>query len=116
MIQKETVVQVIDNTGAKLARCIGLYSCGSVASTGDLIRVTLISVKPNSKVKKGEVHKARVVRTVADQVLPNGGRISFDSNAVVLVNEKLEPIGTRITGVVTRKVPANLRAIAGGLI
>jgi large subunit ribosomal protein L14 len=114
MIQKETVLKVIDNSGAKEARCFCVY-IGSFAKVGDKIMVSIQSAIPRGKVKKGEKYKAIVVRTRSLIRRRRGDQISFTENAVVLINEKGEPVGTRIAGLVPREVPQNIRSLAAGV-
>ena len=106
MIQVETRLQVADNSGAKQVQCIKVLggSRKKVASVGDIIVITVKQAIPNSKVKKGEIFKAVVVRTASDINRNDGTTIRFDDNAVVLINSKEEPIGTRIFGPVTREL------------
>jgi large subunit ribosomal protein L14 len=106
MIQQETTLDVADNSGAKLVQCIKVLggSKRRVASVGDIIVVSIKDAIPNGKVKKGDVAKAVIVRTVADVQRADGSTIRFDKNAAVLVNNQGEPIGTRIFGPVTREL------------
>jgi len=108
MIQQETTLDVADNSGAKLVQCIKVLggSKRRVASVGDIIVVSVKDAIPNGKVKKGDVVKAVIVRTVADVKRLDGSVIRFDKNAAVLVNNQGEPIGTRIFGPVTRELRA----------
>ena len=97
MIQMQSNLDVADNTGARSVQCIKVLggSKRRYANTGDIIKVT---------VKKGEVYSAVVVRTAKGVRRPDGSSICFDGNAAVLLNNKLEPIGTRIFGPVTREL------------
>lgn len=106
MIQQETNLDVADNSGAKRVQCIKVLggSKRRVASVGDIIVVSVKDAIPNGKVKKGDVVKAVIVRTVADVKRLDGSAIRFDKNAAVLVNNQGEPIGTRIFGPVTREL------------
>ncbi len=106
MIQQETTLDVADNSGAKLVQCIKVLggSKRRVASVGDIIVVSVKDAIPNGKVKKGDVVKAVIVRTVSDVKRVDGSVIRFDKNAAVLVNNQGEPIGTRIFGPVTREL------------
>ncbi len=106
MIQSETRLTVADNSGAKELYCIKVLggSRRRYASIGDIIVVTVKEALPNAKVKKGEILKAVVVRTAKGVRRPDGSLIKFDGNAAVLLNTKLEPIGTRIFGPVTREL------------
>jgi large subunit ribosomal protein L14 len=106
MIQNHTECLVADNTGAKRVECIKVLggSKRRYAGVGDLIVITVKDAIPKGKVKKGSVHKAVVVRTKKEIFRDDGSKIQFDSNAVVLTDEKGEPIGTRIFGPVTREL------------
>ena len=106
MIQVQTELLVADNTGAKRVECIKVLggSKRRYASVGDLIVVSVKDALPKGKVKKGSVHKAVVVRTKYSIFRNDGSAVKFDNNAVVLTDEKGEPIGTRIFGPVTREL------------
>ncbi|HCU06788.1 MAG TPA: 50S ribosomal protein L14 [Holosporales bacterium] len=106
MIQVETRLSVADNSGAKEVLCIKVLggSKRRYASVGDVIVVSIKEAAPRSKVKKGEVQRAVVVRTRQALNRADGSRIQFDRNAAVLVDKKGEPIGTRIFGPVTREL------------
>jgi large subunit ribosomal protein L14 len=106
MIQTETRLEVADNTGAQEVLCIKVLggSKRRYAGIGDLIKVTVKRVQPRGRVKKGEIYSAVVVRTAKGVRRSDGSLIKFDGNAVVLLNNKLEPIGTRIFGPVTREL------------
>lgn len=108
MIQPETKLQVADNSGAKKLYCIKVLggSKRRYASVGDIIVVSVKEALPNSKVKKGEVLKAVVVRTAKEVARPDGSQIRFDDNSAVLINSAGEPIGTRIFGPVARELRA----------
>ncbi len=108
MIQQETRLDVADNSGAKEVQCIKVLggTRRRVASVGDTIVITVKEAIPNGKVKKGDVLKAVIVRTVADVNRVDGSTIRFDKNAAVLINNQGEPIGTRIFGPVTRELRA----------
>ncbi len=108
MIQNHTELTVADNTGAKRVECIKVIggSKRRYAGVGDLIVITVKDAIPKGKVKKGSVHRAVVVRTRKEIFRDDGSKIQFDSNAVVLTDEKGEPIGTRIFGPVTRELRA----------
>jgi len=95
-----------DNSGARELMCIKVLggSKRRYASVGDVIKVSIRDAIPRSKVKKGEVYNAVVVRTAKGVRRPDGSLIRFDDNAAVLLNNKLEPIGTRIFGPVTREL------------
>ncbi|WP_158898475.1 50S ribosomal protein L14 [Burkholderia sp. L27(2015)] len=106
MIQTETRLEVADNTGAREVLCIKVLggSKRRYASIGDIIKVSIKEATPRGRVKKGEIYNAVVVRTAKGVRRPDGSLIKFDSNAAVLLNNKLEPIGTRIFGPVTREL------------
>ena len=106
MIQTETRLEVADNTGAREVMCIkGLGgSKRRYANIGDIIKVTVKEATPRGRVKKGEIYNAVVVRTAKGVRRQDGSLIKFDGNAAVLLNTKLEPIGTRIFGPVTREL------------
>jgi len=108
MIQMQTALDVADNSGAKKVMCIKVLggSKRRYASVGDIIVVSVKEAIPNSKVKKGEVHKAVVVRTCKELGRPDGTYIRFDENSAVLINAQGEPIGTRIFGPVARELRA----------
>ncbi len=108
MIQSETVLDVADNSGAKKVYCIKVLggSRRRYASVGDIIVVSIREAIPNSKVKKGEVARAVVVRTAKEIARPDGTYIRFDGNSAVLINKENEPIGTRIFGPVARELRA----------
>ena len=106
MLQQESFLVAADNSGARLMQVIQVK--GSTyrryANVGDVIKVTIKDAIPRGKVKKGEVHDAVVVRTKHPIRRADGSAIRFDSNAAVLLTNKLEPIGTRIFGPVTREL------------
>tara|TARA_B110000438_G_C15676450_1_gene590405 strand:- start:113 stop:481 length:369 start_codon:yes stop_codon:yes gene_type:complete len=106
MIQVQTELTVADNTGAKRVECIKVLggSKRRYASIGDLIVISVKDAIPNGKVKKGTVHKAVVVRTRKAIYRNDGSSVKFDNNAVVITDEKGEPVGTRIFGPVTREL------------
>ncbi len=106
MIQMRTVLDAADNSGARSLKCIKVLggSKRRYARIGDVIKVSISDAIPRGKVKKGEVYDAVVVRTRSGVRRPDGSIIRFDSNAAVLLNNKLEPIGTRIFGPVTREL------------
>ncbi|MED5579835.1 MAG: 50S ribosomal protein L14 [Nitrospinota bacterium] len=106
MIQVQTVCGVADNSGAKRAQCIKVLggSKRRYASIGDVIVVSIKEAVPNSNVKKGEVRRAVVVRTAKEIGREDGTCIKFDDNAVVIINEVREPVGTRIFGPVAREL------------
>ena len=108
MIQMQTKLNVADNSGAKEVMCIKVIggSKKRYASIGDIIIVSIREALPNAKVKKGEVAKAVVVRTIHKLRRPDGSYIRFDDNSAVLINAAKEPIGTRIFGPVARELRA----------
>src|SRR5690348_7352492 len=106
MIQMQSTLAAADNSGAKELMCIKVLggSKRRYASIGDVIKVSVRDAIPRGKVKKGEVYNAVVVRTAKGVRRSDGSLIRFDGNAAVLLNNKLEPIGTRIFGPVTREL------------
>ena len=106
MTQMQTLLDVADNTGARSVMCIKVLggSKRRYANIGDVIKVTIKECAPRGRVKKGEVYSAVVVRTAKGLRRGDGSAIKFDNNAAVLLNAKLEPIGTRIFGPVTREL------------
>lgn len=106
MIQIKSVLDVADNSGARRVMCIKALggSKRRYANVGDVIKVAVKEVIPDGKVKKGEVLNAVVVRTKKGVRRSDGAVIRFDSNAVVLLNAQLQPIGTRVFGPVTREL------------
>ena len=106
MIQIQTELEVADNTGAKRIECIKVLggSKRRYASIGDVIVVSIKDCAPKGKVKKGDVHKAVIVRTRKQIFRKDGSAIKFDTNAAVLIAANNEPIGTRIFGPVTREL------------
>ena len=106
MIQVQTTCGVADNSGAKRAQCIKVLggSKRKYASIGDVIVVSIKEAVPNSNVKKGEVRRAVVVRTAKEIGRDDGTCIKIDDNAVVIINEVREPVGTRIFGPVAREL------------
>ena len=109
MIQMRAVLDAADNSGARRVQCIkGLGgSKRRYAGVGDIIKVSVKDAIPRGKVKKGEVYNAVVVRTRKGVRRKDGSLIRFDGNAAVLLNARLEPIGTRIFGPVTRELRTN---------
>ena len=106
MIQSESNLEVADNSGARRVQCIRILG-GSKrrwASVGDVIVVTVKEAIPRGRVKKGDIHKAVIVRTAKEIRRDDGSTIRFDNNAAVLINKQREPIGTRIFGPVTREL------------
>ena len=108
MIQMQTMLDASDNSGAKRLCCIKVLggSRRRYAGVGDIIVVSVKEAIPNGKVKKGDVHKAVVVRTVKEIGRADGSFLRFDQNSAVLVNPQGEPIGTRIFGPVARELRA----------
>lgn len=106
MIQMQTTLAAADNSGARELMCIKVLggSKRRYAHIGDVIKVSVREAIPRGKVKKGEVYDAVVVRTAFGVRRPDGSLIRFEGNAAVLLNNKLEPIGTRIFGPVTREL------------
>ena len=108
MIQTQTKLRVADNSGAKVLLCIKVLggSKRRYASVGDVIVTSVKEAIPNSKVKKGEVMRAVIVRTKKEIARKDGSYIKFDDNSAVLVNQQNEPLGTRIFGPVARELRA----------
>ncbi len=106
MIQMQTLLNAADNSGAKKVQCIKVLggSRRRYAGIGDIIKVSVKDAIPRGKVKKGEIYNAVVVRTRKGVRRSDGSAIRFDSNAAVILNAKMEPIGTRIFGPVTREL------------
>ena len=106
MIQQESILDVADNSGARKVMCIKVLggSRRRYASVGDEIVVSVKEAIPNSKVKKGDLHRAVVVRTAKEISRGDGSFIRFDNNSAVLINQQKEPIGNRIFGPVAREL------------
>jgi large subunit ribosomal protein L14 len=106
MIQVQSRLDVADNSGAKEVMCIKVLggSKRKYASVGDIIVVSIKDAMPRGKVKKGDVHRAVIVRTRQSIKRPDGSEIQFDQNAAVIINKQGEPIGSRIFGPVTREL------------
>lgn len=106
MIQQETVLKVADNSGAKVVKCIKVLggSRRRYAGLGDVIVLSVKSAIPHSDVKKGSLHRGVIVRTKKAVRRPDGSYVRFGDNAVVLINEIMEPKGTRIFGPVAREL------------
>jgi large subunit ribosomal protein L14 len=106
MIQMQTLLSVADNTGARSVMCIKVLggSKRRYAGIGDIVKVSVRDAAPRGRVKKGEIFAAVIVRTAKGVRRSDGSLIRFDSNAAVLLNNKMEPIGTRIFGPVTREL------------
>lgn len=108
MIQMQSTMEVADNSGARKVQCIKVLggSHRNIASVGDVIVVSVKEAIPRGKVKKGEVHRAVIVRTAKEVKRADGTAIRFDKNAAVLLTKQNEPIGTRIFGPVVRELRA----------
>ena len=108
MIQAHSMLDAADNSGAKRLQCIKVLggTRRKYASLGDVIVVSIKEALPTSKVKKGSIARAVVVRTKKGVGRPDGSYIRFDANSAVLIDEQLEPIGTRIFGPVARELRA----------
>ena len=108
MIQMQTTLGVADNSGARKLVCVKVLggSKRKYATIGDVVTVTVREAMPNSKVKKGDIARAVIVRTAKEIARPDGSYIRFDGNSAVLVNAQNEPIGTRIFGPVARELRA----------
>ena len=106
MIQMQTMLKVTDNSGGREAMCVKVLGSSKrrYAGIGDIIKVTIKSAIPNGKIKKGEVFLALVVRTKDGVRRSDGSLIRFDDNAVVLLNNQMQPLGTRVFGPVTREL------------
>lgn len=106
MIQMQSMLEVADNSGARRVQCIKVLggSKRRYAGIGDIIKITIKEAIPNSRVKKGDVYNAVVVRTRKGVRRSDGSLIRFDKNAAVLLNAQHQPIGTRIFGPVTREL------------
>ena len=106
MIQMQSNLSVADNSGARRVQCIKVLggSKRRYAGVGDIIKVSIKEAIPNSRVKKGDVYQAGVVRTKHGVRRTDGSRIRFDSNAAVLLNAQFKPVGTRLFGPVTREL------------
>ena len=106
MIQMQSYLDAADNSGAKELMCIKVLggSKRRYANIGDIIKVSIKEAAPRGRVKKGDVYNAVVVRTAKGVRRPDGSLVKFDGNAAVLLNNKFEPIGTRIFGPVTREL------------
>ncbi len=108
MIQTETRLRVADNSGAKVVSCIKVLggSKRRYATVGDVIIVSVKEAVPNSKVKKGDVVRAVIVRTAKEIRRSDGSYIKFDENSAVIISDQMEPVGTRIFGPVARELRA----------
>ncbi|AFP84194.1 ribosomal protein L14 [Candidatus Carsonella ruddii HT isolate Thao2000] len=109
MIQEQTLLKIIDNSGARIAKCIKVLNGSKkiYAKIGDLIKVVIKSSNINSKIKKGQVLKAIIVRTKYPFKRKDGTKLSFNDNSVILLNNQNQMIATRIFGVLTREVKTN---------
>ncbi len=108
MIQMQTNLDVADNSGARRVQCIKVLggSKRRSASVGDVVVVSVKEAIPRGRVKKGDIHRAVIVRTAKEIHRQDGTSIKFDGNAAVLISKQNEPIGTRIFGPVTRELRA----------
>ena len=108
MIQMQTNLDVADNSGARRVQCIKVLggSHRTIANVGDVIVVSIKEAIPRGRVKKGDVHRAVIVRTAKEIRRDDGSAIRFDRNAAVLINPQMEPVGTRIFGPVPRELRA----------
>jgi large subunit ribosomal protein L14 len=106
MIKVETMLDVADNSGAKKVLCFRILggSKRKSATVGDVVVVSVKEAVPESKVKKGDVHRAVIVRTKKEVRRADGSYIRFDNNAAVIINEAREPVGTRIFGPIAREL------------
>jgi large subunit ribosomal protein L14 len=106
MIQMQSILEVADNSGARRIRCINILggSKGKYAGLGDIITASVKEATPDGNVKKGQVIKAVIVRTVKSHRRRDGSYIRFDQNAAVLINDAREPVGTRVFGPVAREL------------
>lgn len=104
----QSLLRVADNSGAKKVMCIKVLGGSNhmIAGCGDVIVVSVKDTIPSGKVKKGEVHRALIVRTKKGVRRSDGSTVRFDSNAVILVNKQNEPVGTRVFGTVPRELRA----------
>ena len=108
MIQQESILKVADNSGARKVMCIRVLggSRRRYATVGDVIVASVKEALPNSKVKKGDVVRAVVVRTKKEIRRPDGTYLRFDENSAVIINPQMEPVGTRVFGPVARELRA----------
>lgn len=106
MLQKESTLKVADNSGAKLAKIIGIPGASKTrwARVGDVVMVALQVVTPNSGMKEHELHKAVIVRTRKEKQRKDGSLIRFDDNACVIIDAKKAPVGTRVFGPIAREL------------
>ncbi len=108
MIQMGTILHVADNSGAKKAKCVKVLggSMRMISGIGDIIVISIVDAIPNAKVKKGQVYKGVIVRTVKENKRPDGSTIKFSKNAVVVLDKQGDMIGTRVFGAVPRELRA----------
>lgn len=111
MIHEESMLKVADNSGARVVKCIRVLGGGRYAGVGDIIRVSLREVLPKSTLEKGQVKYAVVVRTKNAIRRSDGSAIRFDGNAVVILNDQKQPVGTRVFGPVTRELRSDFMKI-----
>lgn len=104
MIQTETRLRVADNSGARSILCITPLRVGKTATIGDVISATVKEAEPESKVEKGKVVRAVIVRTRKEIRRRDGSHIRFDDNAAVIIDPQGEPVGTRVFGPVGREL------------
>ena len=106
MIQSSTYLESADNTGAKKLFCISVLggSGRKYAKLGDIVVVSVKEALPNSRVEKGDVHRAVIVRVRKEERRPDGTYVRFDNNAAVIVNKENEPVGTRVFGPIAREL------------
>ena len=107
MIQMQTMLGVADNSGAKSVMCIKVLGGSTTARIGDIIKVSIRASEPGTKVKKGDVYNAVVVRTKSGVRRQDGSVIRFDENAVVILNATNQMVGTRVSGPVTKELREN---------
>ncbi len=115
MIYKGTILDVLDNSGAKKVNCFATYMSGKYAAIGDVIMVSVRSAIPNGKVKSGQKYKAIIVRTKSPISRKAGDSVAFHNNAVVLIQPNGELLGTRVNGTVPREVSQKIRSLASGV-
>ncbi len=113
MVQMLTILDVADNSGAKTVKCVKVLggSFKTIAGTGEVIVVSIQDAIPKGKVKKGDVHRAVIVRTKKEMKRKDGSFIKFNRNAVVLIDKQGEPIGTRVFGPVPRELRSHFMRI-----
>lgn len=112
MIFKETILKVADNSGAIFAKCIGISNLFT-AYLGDIITVSIIKTLPNCKIKKGEIHKALIIRTKKGVTRKDGSNLKFDENSLILLEPDLTtPKGSRIFGPLPIEISSNSKVIS----